>query len=106
MSRHRGESALEWLGSVTGDSDEVRRAARRERLRLELARYMRKAREKAGLTQAEVATRLGVKQAWISKLENSNYDHKLESVLTYFDAIGAEMDLRVRLGTAEYAIWE
>jgi transcriptional regulator with XRE-family HTH domain len=66
---------------------------------------MKKARESAGLTQQDVARELRVTQAWISKLENANHDHKLESLLSYFDAIGAEMSLGVEVGTSRYLIW-
>ncbi len=105
MSLKENRSPLEVLDSLVEDSPEVRRAARRERLRLELARFMKKAREEAGLAQQDVARALGVTQAWVSKLENANHDHKLESVLSYFDAIGAEMSLGVEVGAATFQIW-
>jgi len=96
---------LDLLDDLVVDSPEVRRAVRRERLRLELARAMKKARETAGLTQRDVARGLGVTQAWVSKLENANHDHKLESVLSYFDAIGADMNLAVEVGASSFLIW-
>ena len=96
---------LDLLDDLVVDSPEVRRAVRRERLRLELARAMKKARETAGLTQQDVARGLGVTQAWVSKLENANHDHKLESVLSYFDAIGATMSLEVEVGASTFRIW-
>lgn len=105
MSLKEDRSPLEVLDSLVEDSPGVRRAARRERLRLELARFMKKAREEAGLSQQDVARVLGVTQAWVSKLENSNHDHKLESVLSYFDAVGAEMSLGVEVGAATFQIW-
>jgi DNA-binding XRE family transcriptional regulator len=96
---------LELLDDLVEDSPNVRRAVRRERLRLELARVMKKSRERAGLTQQDVAGALGVTQAWVSKLENANHDHKLESVLSYFDAIGADMSLAVEVGASSFPIW-
>ena len=66
---------------------------------------MKKAREVAGLTQKEVADALSVTQAWVSKLESPNYDHKLESILSYFDAIGGEMNLSVDVGESTFQIW-
>ena len=106
VQRAKHRSPLELLGDLVIDSPEVRRAVRRERLRLELARSMKKAREKAGLTQQDVARALGVTQAWVSKLENANHDHKLESVLSYFDAIGADMSLEVGVGASTFQIWD
>ena len=105
MSPRKDTSPLELLDDLVEDSSKVRRAVRRERLRLELARAMKKARETAGLTQQDVARTLGVTQAWVSKLENANHDHKLESVLSYFDAIGADMSLAVEVGASSYPIW-
>ena len=104
MSPRKSTSPLELLDDLVEDSSKVRRAVRRERLRLELARAMKKARETAGLTQQDVARTLGVTQAWVSKLENANHDHKLESVLSYFDAIGADMSLAVEVGASSYPI--
>lgn len=104
MSPRKDTSPLELLDDLVEDSSKVRRAVRRERLRLELARAMKKARETAGLTQQDVARTLGVTQAWVSKLENANHDHKLESVLSYFDAIGADMSLAVEVGASSYPI--
>jgi DNA-binding XRE family transcriptional regulator len=105
MSVSKKKSPLELLDDLVVDSPEVRRAVRRERLRLGLARAMKRARETAGLTQQEVATALGVTQAWVSKLENANHDHKLESVLSYFDAVGANMSLEVDVGESSFQVW-
>ena len=105
MSRTKESPVLEFLGNLIKDTPQVQRAARRERLRLELARFMKKAREAAGLTQKDVAKALSVTQAWVSKLESPNYDHKLESVLSYFDAIGGEMNLSVDVGESTFQIW-
>lgn len=105
MGRRGGTSPLEYLDSVIGDAEGSRRAARQERLRLQLARVMKKSREAAGLTQKEVAKALGVTQAWVSKLESANHDHKLESVLTYIEAVGAEMNLGIRAGDTTFQVW-
>ncbi len=105
MNGKKESSVLEFLDDLIKDSPQVQRTGRRERLRLELARFMKKAREAAGLTQKEVAEVLSVTQAWVSKLESPNYDHKLESVLSYFDAIGGEMNLSVDVRESTFQIW-
>jgi len=105
MNGKEESSALEFLDSLLEGSQEATRAGRRERLRLELARFMKKARDEAGMTQHDVAKALGVSQGWVSKLESPNYDHKLESVLTYFDALGAEMNLSVDVGPTTFQVW-
>ena len=66
---------------------------------------MKKAREAAGMTQGEVAEALGVTQAWVSKLESPNHDHKLESILSYFDALGGEMRLTADVAEESFTIW-
>jgi len=105
MQRATQKPPLELVDELVEHSPEVRRAVRRERLRLELARSMKKAREKAGLTQEDVARALGVTQAWVSKLENSNHDHRLESVLSYFDVIGGDLSLKVKIGASSFQVW-
>ena len=105
MNGKKESSVLDFLDNLIEDTPQAQRAGRRERLRLELARFMKKAREAAKLTQQEVAEALGVKQAWVSKLESPNYDHKLESVLSYFDAMGGEMNLSVHVGETTFQIW-
>lgn len=74
-----------------------------EAIRLALTGAMRQARKQAGLTQAQVAERLGdgVSQSWVSKLESANYDHQIESVLAYLDALEAELRISIltRQGT-------
>jgi|SRR5579859_2854927 len=56
------------------------------------------AREAAGLTQAEVAGRLGVSQAQVARLEKRGYDaYTLSSLRRYVKALGDEFALEVRV---------
>lgn len=105
MSSREESSVLDFLDQVIEETPEVTRAARRERLRLELARFMKKARDTAGMTQHDVAEALGVTQGWVSKLESANHDHKLESILSYFDALGGEMNLSASVRDSTFQIW-
>ena len=75
-----------------------------EHLRLRLALHMRSLRERAGLTQTEVAERLGVKQAAVSKLENSTLSHDIESVMRYLHALEAELLVAVKDGEQTHQI--
>ena len=72
-------------------------AARLTRLRLELALAMQTLRASVGLTQKELADRLGVNQPAIAKLERVG-DHKIESVVRYLGELGAELMVAVRHG--------
>lgn len=62
---------------------------------------MRHVRKEEGLTQVDVAERLDLSQGWVSRLESANYDHQVESIVAYLDALGADLELpiRTRAGT-------
>lgn len=64
-------------------------------LRLELALVMQELRSASGLTQREVAERLGVNQPAIAKLERAG-DHKLESVMRYLCEFDADLLMAVK----------
>ena len=76
---------------------EFEAAARLTHLRLELALAMQTLRASEGLTQSELAKRLGVKQPAVAKLERVG-DHKIESVMRYLFELGAELLVAVRQG--------
>lgn len=65
-------------------------------LRLRLAQTLRSLREKEGLTQAQLAERLGVKQAAISKLESPYKAHDLETILRVLASLNVEFVAAVR----------
>jgi ribosome-binding protein aMBF1 (putative translation factor) len=54
---------------------------------------LRQAREKAGLTQAEVAERLDTKKSAISRIENRAGDIRLSTLERYANAIGWSLSL-------------
>ena len=72
-------------------------ASRLTHLRLELALAMQTLRASAGLTQKDLADRLGVNQPAVAKLERVG-DHKIESVARYLGELGAELLVAVRQG--------
>jgi HTH-type transcriptional regulator/antitoxin HipB len=57
---------------------------------------LRRAREKAGLTQEEVATRLETKKSAISRIENSAGSIRLSTLERYARAIGWQISLDLR----------
>lgn len=83
-------NVLEWLDSVIPDTPEMRAIEREEVALIGLARTLRLARERAGLTQKDLAKRLGVSQSQVSKWENVNANHTLQSILKYLSGLGAE----------------
>jgi len=103
-------NALEWLNSLTPDTPEMRAIDREESALIELARALRLAREAAGLTQKQLAKRIGVTQPQISKWEDTIANHTIQSILKYLGGLGteagqdgaAELILAVRATNGEY----
>lgn len=91
-----------WLQQKVSDEPEVILAGKLEYLRLYLTDAMREIRNKAGLTQAQLAEKLGVKQAAVSKLESALKEHELESVLHYLHTLGADLLVAVKQGDDLY----
>lgn len=91
-----------WLQQKVSDEPEVILAGKLEYLRLYLTDAMREIRNKAGLTQAQLAEKLGVQLAAVSKLESALKEHELESVLHYLHALGADLLVAVKLGDELY----
>lgn len=56
----------------------------------------RVSREKAGLTQEEVATRLGTRKSAISRIENHAEDIRLSTLYRYAHALGKKVNLEIR----------
>ena len=71
------------------------------KIRDNIALAMVKIREKAGVSQKELAKRLNKSQSWISRLENANYDHRIESIWKYLKALGTDVRFVVNLNTEE-----
>lgn len=94
----------EELNLKASDDPEDILAGKLEYLRIYLSNAMRELRIKAGLTQVQLAKKLGVKQAAVSKLESALKDHELESVLHYLDALGADLLVAVKQGETLYQV--
>ena len=56
---------------------------------------LRQEREKAGLTQEELAQRMNTKKSAISRIENHAEDIKLSTLEKFAQAIGKSLHLRV-----------
>jgi len=69
-----------------------------EATKKELWLQLVEARQLAGLTQAQLAQRLGVSQAQVARLERRGYDaHTLSSLRRYVEALGEGFSLEVRV---------
>jgi len=63
---------------------------------LKIGILLRQAREMAGLTQEEVADRLGAKKSAISRMENRAGSIRLSTLERYARAIGWQLSLELR----------
>ena len=76
---------------------------RRARMADAVARQIRNLREREGLTQRELASRVGTTASAICRLEDADYEgHYLSMLRRIADALGKELDVRFvdRLRTA------
>ena len=64
-------------------------------LRLELAGAVRKKRDAAGMTQAQLAKAIGSSQARVAKMEGGDPQASIESLVRALAALGAKPRLKV-----------
>jgi len=62
---------------------------------LKISERLRAARKASGMTQKEVAERMHVARARISKLESQPQNITLETLMRYTEAVGAEFSLDI-----------
>jgi transcriptional regulator with XRE-family HTH domain len=63
--------------------------------RLRVIDTLAEARRGAGLSQREVASRMGTSQPVVARLETGAADVRLSTLARYADAVGHDLDLRV-----------
>jgi HTH-type transcriptional regulator/antitoxin HipB len=88
----------EWRDSLWANP-EYRAIYEQEAAKKELWLQLVEARQKARLTQAELARRLGVSQAQVARMEKRGYDaYTLNSLRRYVQALGEgfSLDIAVR----------
>lgn len=80
--------------------------AHKSRLIHEMRAYrLRELREQAGLTQAQLAERIGVGQRQVSKIENGDIDSaKVGTVRKYLEAVGGNLTLEYVLGDRHFRV--
>lgn len=67
-----------------------------ERFHAQIARLIHDLREEAGLTQQELAERVGTTQSVISRLEDADYEgHSLQMLSRIAHALGHKLSIRV-----------
>lgn len=81
---------------------EFRAAYEEESAKKDLWLQLVEARQEAGLTQAEMATRLGVSQAQVARIEKRGYDaYTLTTLRRYVAALGEGFSLEIHVRHAD-----
>ena len=87
-------NALEILANVAGQEPEMQRRFEEEVANREVAQKIFQLRDKAGISQAELARRVGTTQSVISRLEDADYDGHSLALL---NRIAAALERRVEI---------
>lgn len=91
-------SLKDFVAEYPVDRDRV--DAHKERMLAEVRAYrLRELREKAGLTQAQLAQRIGVGQRQVSKIEHGDIENaKIGTIRKYLEAVGGGLAIEYVLG--------
>jgi predicted XRE-type DNA-binding protein len=101
FAREGAERYQQWRARLVA-TPERRRVYEEEAAKKELWLQLVEARQQAGLTQAELAERLGISQAQVSRLERRGYDaYTLNSLRRYVEALGSGFRLEVAVRFTE-----
>ena len=60
-----------------------------------LAQTLKEERKRVGLTQQELADRIGTKKTYISRLENGKADIQLSTLFRIFEGLGRRVSLTI-----------
>src|SRR5947209_3297572 len=91
----RTSDAVAILDRMAGDSPKMHRLMEEARTNAAVAQLIYAAREKAGLSQAELAERIGTKQSVISRLEDADYEgHSLSMLHRIATVLGQCVEIR------------
>ena len=91
-----GEQAYQQWRNELLATPEARAIYQEEAAKKELWLQLVEARQAAGLTQAELARRLGVSQAQVARIEKCGYDsYTLNTLRRYVQALGRTLEVTV-----------
>lgn len=107
-NRNEGQRRYDEYWAEQMADPESRKVYEEEAQRKELWLQLVEARQSSGLTQTEVARRLGVSQAQVARIEKRGYEsYTLNTLRRYLQALGGDFSLEVRIrrgGLEERAI--
>lgn len=87
-------NALEFVQRMTAGDEEFQQMMEEERIHLLVAQLVHDARVVAGLTQKQLAERIGTRQSAIARLEDADYEgHSLSMLKRVAAALGCRIKL-------------
>jgi ribosome-binding protein aMBF1 (putative translation factor) len=93
------KDALKILDQITGKDEDLKRLIKEEELNTKVARMIYEARTKAGLTQEQLAKRVGTTQPVIARLEDADYrGHSLTMLQRIADALNGQLEIHLVSG--------
>jgi ribosome-binding protein aMBF1 (putative translation factor) len=95
MIKHKTSNGLAILDSITGQDPKMLALIEEETAKLRMAKAIYELRTKAGLSQADLAKRIGTTQSAISRLEDADYEgHSLEMLQRIAKAVNKRLEIR------------
>jgi ribosome-binding protein aMBF1 (putative translation factor) len=92
----RTRDALKILDHMIGDDPELRRMIAEEGVKFEVSQLVYDARTAAGLTQGQLARKIGTTQSVISRLEDADYrGHSLTMLQRIAEALNLHLIVRL-----------
>ena len=93
------KDALTILDRITGKDEDLKRLIEEEELNAKVARMIYDARTKAGLTQEQLAKRVGTSQPVIARLEDADYrGHSLTMLQRIANALNKQLEIHFTSG--------
>src|SRR5688572_20039830 len=94
--RRKSSSARRIVARITGTDAKLREAIEEQKLNAKVAETILAARERAGLTQAQLAKLVGTTQSAISRLEDADYEgHSLTLLQRIAEALDHRVEVRL-----------
>ncbi len=88
--------ALKILQQITAEDPEMEEMLKEASLNAELAQLLYQARTQAGLTQQQLADRIGTKQSVIARLEDAEYEgHSLSMLQKIARALDQRLEIHL-----------
>jgi ribosome-binding protein aMBF1 (putative translation factor) len=88
--------ALKILKQLTADDPKLEKMVKESSLNAELAQLIYEARTQAGLTQQQLADRIGSKQSVIARLEDADYEgHSLSMLQRIAQVLNQRLEIQL-----------